>query len=226
MADKKQKRVPGQPLTAAEKREMRRRRARRRALLRGMILVALCAVLLLLWQNWDTLAPNRLLNRFQDMMGTSTGSYPVDLSGVTARRLDRSQTYSVLLTDSHLLYLNTNGAEVKRHGCAYAEALLRTAGRYVLVAEQGGRRIQLSTRNAIVAEWTADQDIITVSLNEKGQVAVLTHGLQGYAVQIKVYDRNGKLLYREAESVELGLRRLAPGALCASRARRHGSRRS
>ena len=86
MAGKTIKRAPGQPLTAAEKREMRRRRARRRAVLRVVVLVALCAVLVLLWQNWDSLAPGKLLNRFQDMIGSSTGSYPVDLSGVSVRR--------------------------------------------------------------------------------------------------------------------------------------------
>jgi hypothetical protein len=41
----------------------------------------------------------------------------------------------------------------------------------------------------------ADQDILSVSLNEKGQIAVLSKGPQGYAVQIKIYDKNGKLLY-------------------------------
>lgn len=200
MAGKTTKRAPGQPLTAAEKREMRRRRARRRAVLRVVVLVALCAVLVLLWQNWDSLAPGKLFNRFQDLMGSSTGSYPVDLSGVSVRRLDRSQNYSVLLTDSHLIYLNSDGAEVNRHACSYSTALLRTAGRYVLVAEQGGRRLQLSTRSAVVTELTVDQDIITVALNERGQMAVLTHGLQGYAVQVKVYDRNGKLLYTRSRN--------------------------
>ena len=106
----------------------------------------------------------------------------------------------MLLTDSHLIYLNSDGAEVNRYVCSYSTALMRTAGRYVLVAEQGGRRLQLSTRGSVVTELTVDQDIITVALNERGEMAVLTHGLQGYAVQVKVYDRNGKLLYTRSRN--------------------------
>ncbi len=182
-------------LTAEDKRQMRRRRARRRAIVRGVVLVTLCVALVLLWQNWESLSPDRLISAVENVLGTGTGSYPVDLSGSTVQRLTQAQSYAAVLTDSHLIYLNHSGAEVNRYNCAYPTALMRTAGRYVLLAEQGGRRLHLSTRSKVVLEMEADQDILSVSLNEKGQFAVLADGPQGYAVQVKVYDKSGKLLY-------------------------------
>lgn len=203
MAGRTSKQAPErreQSMGPEDKRVMRRRRARRRAILRSVILVVLCVGLFLLWQNWNALAPDRLMGKLQDLVGSGTGSYPVDVSGTGVRRLARSQNYSVVLTDSHLTYLNQSGAEVARYSCTYPSALLRTAGRYVLLAEQSGQRLQVCTRTAILTELTADQDIISVALNEKGQFAVLTQGPQGYAVQVKVYDRNGKELYSRSRN--------------------------
>lgn len=182
-------------LTAADKREMRRRRARRRAILRAAVVLALCAVVVLLWVNWESLSPDRLMSGVENLLGTGTGSFPVDLSGTHVRRLEQVQSYGAVLTDSHLIYYNHSGAEVSRYACAYPTALMRTAGRYVLLAEQGGRRLHLSTRNKVCLEMDTDQDILSAALNERGQIAVLTDGVQGYTVQIKVYDKNGKLLY-------------------------------
>ena len=184
-----------QPLTAQQKRQMRRRRARRRAILRAVILLALCSVLVLVITNWDALSPDRLMGVAENLLGIGTGAFPVDMSGVSVKHLAQVEDYSVVLTDSHLMYLNHTGAEVNRFPCAYPTALMRTAGRYVLLAEQGGRRLHLSTRSKVVLELTADQDIITVAVNPKGQIAVLTQGPQGYAVQLKVYNHAGRLLY-------------------------------
>ena len=184
-----------QPLTAQQKRQMRRRRARRRAILRAVILLALCGALVLVITNWDSLSPDRLMGAAENLLGIGTGAFPVDMSGVSVKHLAQVEDYSVVLTDSHLMYLNYTGAEVNRFPCAYPTALMRTAGRYVLLAEQGGRRLHLSTRSKVVLELTADQDIITAAVSPQGQIAVLTQGPQGYAVQLKVYNHAGRLLY-------------------------------
>ena len=56
-------------LTTAEKREVRRRRARRRAILRAVIVVAVIAVVVLVWHNWDHLAPDRLMGNIENLFG-------------------------------------------------------------------------------------------------------------------------------------------------------------
>lgn len=193
--DKKQPEKERQPLSPQQKRQARRRRARRRAIVRAVVLLLFCAALVLVVYNWDSLSPDRLMGAAENLLGIGTGSFPVDMSGVGVKHLAQVEDYSVVLTDSHLMYLNYTGAEVNRFPCAYPTALMRTAGRYVLVAEQGGRRLHLSTRSKVVLEMTADQDIITVAVSPQGQMAVLTQGPQGYAVQLKVYNNSGRLLY-------------------------------
>ena len=91
---KKKNNTPTTP-EMEEKRKVRQRRARRRALWRGLVLVCLCVALFLLWQNWDVLAPDRLLDNLQDALGSGTGSFPVDVSGTGAKQLARSQDYLV-----------------------------------------------------------------------------------------------------------------------------------
>ena len=187
--------APMEQLSTEDKREIRRRRQRRRMILRLAVVAAVCALAVVVWLNWNVLAPNKVLAWLQDLVGGGTGSYPVDLSGTGAHRIVRSDRYTVVLTDSHIVYLNSSGAEVARYGCGYSDPLLRAEGKYVLTAEQSGCRLLLTTRNKTVLAWEAERDIRAVSLNEKGQAAVLTNGPQGYAFQIKVYDDEGEVLY-------------------------------
>lgn len=188
-------------MTPQEKRQARRRRQRRRAIIRGVVLLVICVGLVLLWRNWDSLSAQRVTGALDEMVGSGTGSYPVDLSGLQVSRLDRVQDHTVLLTESHLVYYNHAGAEMNRYPCTYASPLLRTAGRYALLAEQGGRRLTLTTRHRIVTQLDVGKNIIGVSVNEKGQFAVLSDGPQGYAVQIRVYNKNGKLLYTRSRNL-------------------------
>lgn len=201
MAEKTKKRsAQRQPMTAEGKRQMRRRRARRRAVIRAIALVMACVLVVFLWQNWDWLAPDKLLASLSDWMDGGDGNYPVDLSGTKVQRLSRVEDYTVLLTDSHLVYYDSDGAEMNRYGCSFPTGLVRTAGDYVLLAEQGGTRLHLSTRSSLEREWQAEQKILSVALNEEGMVAVLTDGPQGYQVQVKVYDRDGQVLYTRSRN--------------------------
>lgn len=187
--------APQEQLSTEDKRRMRRRRQVRRTILRIVVVALVIALAVVVWFNWETLAPDKLWASFQDAVSGGVGSYPVDLSGSEPRRLEQTENYTAVLTDSHLTYLNADGAEVARYTCTYAEPLVRTEDNYVLLAEQGGTRLQLSTRSKIELEQKTEQKIRSVSLNAKGQFAVLTDGPQGFAVQITVYDRGGKVLY-------------------------------
>lgn len=199
---KKQKEKPErqQPMTAEGKRQMRRRRARRRVFIRSLIVLLTCLTLVFVWQNWDWLAPDKLIASITDWLTGGDGSYPVDLSGTNVQRLVRTEDYTVLVTDSHVVYYDSEGAEMNRYHYAVSNSLVRTAGDYVLVAEQGGRRLHLSTRSDIELEFSTDHNILSVALNEEGQIAVLTDGPQNYQIQVKVYDDEGKVLYTRSRN--------------------------
>lgn len=181
-------------------RRQRKKRARRRLLRRLVIAALIAGIVWLFWNHWDTLAPDKLLARLQDSMNDTGGGFPVDISGANVHAIARTQNYFVTLGDSYLTYYSSKGSEINRYPCTYSSALLRTAGKYVLLAEQGGRRVQLTTRSMTLAEITTDQKILSAALCDNGRFAVLTQGGQGYAVQVTVYDRQGKTLYSRSRS--------------------------
>ncbi len=199
-----------QPASREDARRRHRRRARRLMWRRVIVLLALFIGVWVVWRNWDTLAPDKLLARLQDFASDTAGTYPVDISGTEGRALVRSQNYTALLGDSYLTYYNNHGGEVNRYPCTYSSPLVRTAGRYVLVAEQGGRRLMLTTRSLLLADLSLEQKILSVSLNKKGQMAVLTQGAQGYAVELLVYDQKGELLYSRRRNTLAGEVALSP----------------
>ena len=189
------------PPSREELRRRRRQKARRRMLRRLTALLLVGVLTVVLWQNWDTLAPDKLLARWQDSMTDSGDGWPVDIAGASVTGLTRAASYTVAVSDSYLTYYNDRGGEANRYPCNYAAPLLRSAGRYVLLAQQNGQQARLSTRSLQLAEVTAPEKIIAVALNEKGQFAVLTQGTQGYTVQVTVYDRKGVPLYSRSRNL-------------------------
>ncbi len=189
-------------------RRRRRQKSTRRMLLRFVTVVLIAVLVYVAWTNWDTLAPDKLIAKWQDSFAGGAGSYPVDIAGSNARRLVSCQRYTALLTESHLTFYDSDGGEMTRYASPSSNALLRQAGKYVLLAEQGGRRLQLLARTGMVTEVTAEYDILSAAVNAKGQMAVLTHGPQGYEVQVSVYSPKGKRLYtrsRNHTAIEVAL---------------------
>lgn len=181
--------------TREEVRRRRKKKARRLMLRRLCGLVAVIAVIAALWKYWDVLAPDKLWARFQDSMNDTAATYPVDIAGTNVKSIIRVQSYTATLSDSYLTYYNSTGGELTRYACTYATALMRTAGKYVLLAEQGGKRLQLLTRSMMLANLTTEQDIVCAAVNAKGQFLVLTQGTQGYAAKLTLYDRKGREMY-------------------------------
>lgn len=190
----------GKPPSHEDARRQRRKRARRLMWKRLITVVLVAVAVWAAWRNWDTVAPDKLLARVQDLISDTAGTYPVDISGSNVQHLARSQNYNVTLSDSYLTYYNDKGGEVTRYSCTYSTATLRTAGKYVLVAERGGKRMLLTTRSMQLCDITAEQNILAATVNAKGQIAVLTQSTQGYAVELTVYDRRGQVLYSRKRS--------------------------
>ncbi len=190
----------GQPASRDETRRRHKKRARRLFWRRLVVIVLLFVGIYAVWRNWDTLAPDKLLASIQDFISDSAGTYPVDISGSEGKMLIASRDYTVLLDDSYLTYYNDRGGEVNRYPCTYTTPLVRADGKYVLVAEQGGKRLMLTTRSMAILDLNLERNILTASLNEKGQFAVLTQGKQGYAVELTVYDQDGVILYSRSRT--------------------------
>lgn len=199
--------IPVQP------RRKKRFSAGRRLLVRLVTLLVAIAVVLTVWQHWDSLAPRNLMFWIEQTFSASGDGFPVEISGNTVLDVQEVQSYMVLLTDTSLVAFNANGGEVMRRQHNYSDPILIANGRYMLVAEIGGKRFRLETMSDTVLQVTADNlsedkktsvldtalenPIISADVRADGTVALVTFSSGSYTSEVLVYSPSGKLQYRQ-----------------------------
>lgn len=204
---------PAAEETAAAPRRKKRRSSGLRLGMRLLALVLAAAVVLAVWQNWDSLAPRNLMFWFDQTFSAKGDGYPVAISGSSVLDMQEEQSYLVLLTDTSLVALNANGGEVMRRQHNYSDPILLTSGKYMLIAEVGGKRFRLETMPDTVLNATAnnlaedkktsvldtpvENAIISAAVRADGTVALVTESSQSYTSEALVYSPSGKLLYRQ-----------------------------
>lgn len=177
----------------------KKRRNNLRLLLRVMLVVVLLLCLYALMVNWKDIAPDRFVSWVQDVVsGTTGGSWPVDLSSETAQDMQEVGGNMVLLTDGATVYYNSSGGESLRRTYAYAKPLMRTADRYVLLMETGGKRFRLESRDEVVfePEEGLSNNIYTGAVSVKGDVALVTDSSQSHVSEVIVFSRKGNERYQ------------------------------
>lgn len=181
-------------------RQPQKRRKKRTALrvaVRLLIVVAVLGAGFLLWRNWDTLAPEAVLDWVDEQLGGKKGDgYPVAITGSGVLQMEQVDGRLAVLTDTALLLYNDNGGELVRRSHGYTDPLLKTSGAYLLVMEQEGTRLRLETRRSTVLEMEAENKIITGAVGSDGSFALVTKSTQGYLSEVCVYNKKGEKLYR------------------------------
>ncbi|MBP3381127.1 MAG: hypothetical protein J6L00_00655, partial [Clostridia bacterium] len=179
-----------------ERSKKRRQKRRKRFILRWIAVLAVAALVATVVRYWDKLSPETLVDSIGDFFaGESEGGFPIDISGNRIYQLESASNGIALLSDTHMAMYSNKGSEVMRRTHAFADPMLRIAGKYVLIAERGGKRLQLETRAKTVITHTTKYDIITAALHTNGDVAVITAAEQGYNARLTVYKKDGTVLY-------------------------------
>lgn len=194
-------------------RRKKRRSGGVRLLVRIVAFLAAAAVVLSVWRNWDSLAPSNLVFWIDQTFSTKGDGYPVEISGNSVLDMQEVQSYLVLLTDTSLVALNASGGEVMRRQHNYSDPILLTNGKYMLVAEIGGKRFRLETMPDTLLNVTADNlsgdkktqvldaavenAIISAAVRSDGTVALVTESSQSYTSEVLVYSSSGKRIYRQ-----------------------------
>ncbi len=180
-----------------EERRARRARRRRRFLLRLLVVMVVAAVVVTLVRNWEKLSPDTLVDQIGSFFSDGEGEgFPVDVSGSPIYQMETADHCTVLLSDTYVTMIDMSGKEVMRRTHAFTDPLLRTAGKYVLIAENGGKRLQLETRSKTVLTQSVEYDIVTAAVHTNGTVAVVTAAEQGYNARLSVYSVRGELIYQ------------------------------
>jgi len=179
-----------------ERSKKRRQKRRKRFIFRWIAVLAVAALVATVVRYWDKLSPDVLISEIGDFFtGGSSDGFPIDVSGNSMYQLETTENCTVLLSDTHLVMYNGKGNEVMRRTHSFADPMLRTAGKYMLIAERGGRRLQLETRSKTIITHTTGYDIVTAAVHTNGNVAVVTAAEQGYNARLTVYGKDGTVVY-------------------------------
>ncbi len=192
-----QEQAAQEPKAAPKKKRRRQRSVIWPVLFRLLLVAALVMLGVLVWRNWDRLAPTALTEWFDQKVtgGASGEGYPVAITGSSVLSMEAFNSDAALLTDTSVLIYNTSGALLTERSHTYADPMLRTAGNYLLVAELGGERYTLGTRKETVCEGTAGNTIRSASVDASGQVALAVRSSQSYMSEVVVKSRAGKEIF-------------------------------
>ncbi len=180
--------------------QTRRRRSPFRQLLKRLAIVAaVLGVLFLLWNNWEKIAPESVLDWVNVQLGNGEEGegYPYLIGGNTVVGMGQTGNYLTVLSDSSLQFFNSSAGCVEQRPNTLNDPLLQVAGQYALVTELGGSRFEIETRRETVLEMNLENRKIYASdLLSSGMVAVVTDAAsQSYVSHLLVYNKNGKLIY-------------------------------
>lgn len=170
-----------------------------RLFVRLFIVIAALFVGFLIWNNWDRIAPEAILDWAEARFGDAQvgGGFPVATEGNAVLAMDEINQHLVTLTDTSLQFYNSSASRVFTRNHSFSDPTLHTAGRYALITEVGGSRFRLDTRRETVLSMELENRKIYAScVLSSGMVGVVTDsGSQSYLCEIRVYNRNGKPVF-------------------------------
>lgn len=197
MADKKEKRVKkrarNQELPentsrneTGNKRKRKTKKARR-WVIRLVVVAVLVTACLLVSRHWNAIG-----DWFEDLFSSNTGDgFPLAVEGDALISVDTTSDALAVLSNNALTLYNQNAGEEWRHLHNFSDPVLKTAGRYALVAEIGATRLMLEKRSGTVLEFSAPAAITTVALTENGNFAIATGADKSHTSKVTMYDEDG-----------------------------------
>ncbi|MBR2337974.1 MAG: hypothetical protein IKA63_00725 [Clostridia bacterium] len=179
--------------------QRRRRHPGRQLLLRLAIIAAALFVLFLIWNNWEKIAPESVLDWAESQFGEGEvgEGYPYTISGNTVVGMGQTNNHLAVLTESSVKFLNTTAGCVVERPHTFSDPSFKTVGKYALITEMGGARFQLETRRETVLTVDLENRSIYASdVISTGTVAVATDSAsQNYLCGIQVYNSRGRIIY-------------------------------
>ncbi len=123
------------------------------------------------------------------------GNFPLTISGNTGYQAEFVNDTLFILHDAYLDLYSIHGDAQDSRQHAFQNAAISTAGKYALVYERDGKSFRVDTKSKNVYSKTIDENIISGTISETGNVALITES-SAYTCSIVVYDDTGKRIYQ------------------------------
>lgn len=171
-----------------------------RLVIRLAIIAAVILCIFLIWKNWRKIAPEALLDWTDQVFGDAeTGEgFPRKITGNTVRDMAEVNQHLVVLSDTTLRFFNADAACMVERTHSFSEPTMQTAGKFVMLTEQGGNRIRLDTRRETILEKTFEDRRVIYSgtLLSNGMTALVMNATsQSYTSEMVVLNVKGDILY-------------------------------
>ena len=101
----------------------------------------------------------------------------------------------VCAADTALICYSAAGDEEWRVDLSLSNPILKTAGKYILAAENGGTRVYLFSDKKKIWEYTVENPIVSADISKNGDAVIITDKPH-YKGEVNVINRSGKLVYQ------------------------------
>lgn len=124
-----------------------------------------------------------------------SGNYPIDLSEGTVTAISRLDGSVVTVDNSHYTVYQSDGKMKDAVYHTLGSPVVRSAGKRMLLFDNGSDTFKLYNRNGMVYEKKLDSTIVYGAAASNGSVLIVTVN-DKYTAELFVFDKNGNELYK------------------------------
>lgn len=179
---------------------LRRKRKRRRQFTKFMIFVIIATLGITAYIKIDDWFPKLegIGSRFQSVKSSkgelSEGNFPLSISGGIDYQVGDLNGYLAILSDAYLYIYNQDGDLYEERQHAYANAMLQTGNKKILIYESGGNNFRVDSKRKNLYSRKLENNIIFARISDSGKVAVITTS-DTYVCKLTVFDEDGIEIY-------------------------------
>ncbi len=179
---------------------LRRKRKRRRQLTKFFIFAVIAMLGITAYVKVDDWYPalEGIGSKFQSVKSNKEGGtdeeFNISISGGIDYQLGELNGYLAILSDAYLYIYDSDGDLYEERQHAYANAMLQTAEKQVLIYESGGNKFRVDSKRKKVFEKKLDNTIIFARICDNGNIAVITNS-ENYVCRLVVFDETGEEIY-------------------------------
>lgn len=127
------------------------------------------------------------------------GNFPISFDEGAVSSVSRIDNFLVCLDKNRLRIYDENGGESNSFNHNYADPVLKTAKKRMLVYDRGGNSFTVVNRKNEIYSKTVDDRILMAEISDSSSVALVTQD-EKYAGVLTVYDPNGTAVYSWSSS--------------------------
>lgn len=156
-------------------------------------IIALCVLVLILVMAiaavFSNMAEEPLMNAGN---ASNNGALVYGSMPDSIRKVDSFTSGAVLLTDTAVEYIDSNGKKLSSNSHLYSQPVIKTNKSTVLLYDKGGTAFRVEKNTSIYNTYTVSGTITTASLGAKDNYAYVLNNDGGYQSHLLVYSYQGK----------------------------------